>query len=194
LITATTPGGLAWGDNQKTIKLNTPGLHNVYNALAAISVARKLGVSIETCASALSNFSGIARRFETLGRMGGADIVIDYAHHPRELDFAFSTAVKLYKKPLFVFQPHTYTRTVALFDEFVDSLKNQNVVIYKTYSAREISLPGGTGLDLAVATGKLYFHNSDCLMEYIGSVSKNHDAIIFLGAGDIDQIARVCVT
>ena len=121
------------------IQLGVTGEHNVYNSLSAIAAAAELGISIEDIQEGLSGFSGPHRRFEKKGEIGGITIIDDYAHHPQEIHATLSAAKNYPHKTLWcVFQPHTYTRTKALMDDFAKSLAEADeVVLADIYPARE---------------------------------------------------------
>ena len=171
------------------VRLGIPGRHNIDNALAAVAVARHFGIGDDEIKEALEGFTGIRRRFEKVGELGDCQIVVDYAHHPKEIITTIKTAKSLYKNFLIVFQPHTYSRTKTLFGEFVEVLGSVDLALYKTYSAREAVLPGGRAEDLAKALGKPMFDVSSNLMRYVLGKTSDYDAVIFVGAGDIDLIA-----
>lgn len=139
------------GETFEKIKLNVYGRHNIYNALAAAAVAEYYGYPPSFTAEGLKKFRGIRRRFEQIGRINGAELIADYAHHPREIAAAFQTAREICGGRLFVvFQPHTYSRTKLLFDDFVSVLSGaENLVIYKTYAAREYFDAAGSALTLS---------------------------------------------
>ncbi len=127
-----------------SVRLAVPGIHNVYNALAAIAVADILGIDKETMAKALSAFGGTSRRFEYKGEVGGVTIVDDYAHHPTEITATLKAAQNYpHNKIWCVFQPHTYTRTKALLNEFASALSiADHVVLADIYAARETDTLG----------------------------------------------------
>ncbi|MCL2755911.1 MAG: UDP-N-acetylmuramate--L-alanine ligase [Firmicutes bacterium] len=172
------------------IQLNVFGYHNIYNALAAIAVGVEFGVQPDVIAKALYYYKGIARRFEEITQIGKTKIISDYAHHPIEVATTIKTCSKLFDKFLVVFQPHTYSRTKALFNEFKEVLGNCNVVLYKTYSAREKPIKGGSAHDLAKSLGMKYFSTKTALEKFVDKNIEKYDAVIFVGAGDIDLIAR----
>ena len=174
-----------------SIRLGVYGLHQVHNALAAIAVARHFDIDINVIKRALEGYRGIQRRFEVISDGEGTPTVItDYAHHPAEIATTVRTAKSLFGKYLIVFQPHTYTRTHALFNDFVSVFSGVDAVFYKTYSAREKPIKGGEASDLAKVLSKPYFDTADELLNHINKVSSNYDAIIYTGAGDIDALAR----
>jgi UDP-N-acetylmuramate--alanine ligase len=175
------------GIRTSEIKLHVPGKHNVYNALAAASVALNMGIAPKHIVSGLSSFTGIERRFQPLARVEQCDIILDYAHHPTELKTTIQTAKQLYANPLIIFQPHTYTRTLAFFTEFISVLNTCDCALYKTYAAREKVKTGGTALDLYTATDSAIAHmdSAKTLTSFIKSAAQQYDAIILTGAGDM---------
>jgi len=168
------------------IRLGVPGRHNVMNAMLAVRVGLHFGVSISDIKDALENFTGIERRFQ----FETDNIVFDYAHHPTEIQTTIDTANRIFGKGryLVVFQPHTFTRTVALFDDFVSVLSGADCVLYKTFSAREKPIKGGTAGDIANALGVRYFKSQRGLEKYLGKIARKYCAIILTGAGDINRI------
>ncbi len=165
---------------------HVPGLHNVANALAAITCALVCQISFDTSQQAIAAYSGIARRFQHFAMVGKTPIILDYAHHPREILTTIQTAQSLYKKFLLVFQPHTYTRTLALWNDFVNVLsKVSNLVIYKTYAARGKIIIGGRALDLSRCLKVKYLATTEALSEYLQQHATEYDAIILCGAGDV---------
>ena len=179
------------------ISLSTYGLHNVLNASSAVAVALHFGIDGDIIKTALENFSGIQRRFELLTKTDNLEVISDYAHHPAEIATTIKTAASLYKSFLIIFQPHTYTRTKSLFDEFVETLTPVDVIFFKTYSARENIMLGARAKDIAHAASKPYFSTKRALtrfieqyVEYRKKIKQPLSAIIFTGAGDIDNLAR----
>ena len=166
--------------------LQVPGAHNRENARTAAQVGRVLGVKECVIKKALENFQGVDRRFQ---RIGG-NVISDYAHHPVELVATIETAKSIYQKPLVIFQPHTYTRTLALFDDFVKALSSCDCVLYKTYAARELPIVGGRAKDLAAKLGVKYIATPTTLNNFIKKVSNQYDAIILAGAGDMQSNFR----
>ena len=133
------------------VSLSVPGLHNVKNALAAAASAIALGVPGEAVERGLAQFRGAGRRFEHKGTYHGAEVYDDYAHHPGELRALLDTARTLgYERVICAFQPHTYTRTAALFDDFVEVLKKPDVTLLaEIFAARETNDIGISSRDLA---------------------------------------------
>ncbi|MBR5192361.1 MAG: UDP-N-acetylmuramate--L-alanine ligase [Clostridia bacterium] len=172
------------------IKLNVLGKYNVYNALASIVVADMYNIPFVVIQKALSTFYGVERRLEEKGEYKGTKIICDYAHHPTEISSVLS-AINVSKNDLVVFQPHTYSRTKLLMQEFIKSLSVvENLVLVKTYSAREKEDFLGSSYTLYKNLLKkvknlVYADNFSKLKEIIKSNAKNYERIIFLGAGDV---------
>lgn len=141
------------GQNVAHLALAVGGEHNVYNALAAIAVADILGVPAETIQTGLASFHGTDRRFEYKGEVGGVTIIDDYAHHPTEIAATLKSAAHYPHKKLWcIFQPHTYTRTKALFSEFAEALAHaDHVILADIYAARETDTLGISSAQLADA-------------------------------------------
>ena len=182
-----------YGKQLCKIKLNAIGRCNVYNALAAIAAMRSFGFSEREIAKGLESFSSVKRRFEKLGSYHGASFICDYAHHPREINATIATAKGICRGSLYVvFQPHTYSRTKLLFREFVESLRTvDNLMIYKTYAAREKYDGEGSAAALSRAVGNcLYSENIYVLRTWLKKTLKEGDTVLFLGAGDIYYAAQ----
>ncbi|MBP5307785.1 MAG: UDP-N-acetylmuramate--L-alanine ligase [Clostridia bacterium] len=176
------------------VKLNVYGLHNVNNALNAFALAEILGIGAKETAEGLSCFYGIKRRFEKVGYINGAEVICDYAHHPTEIAAAINTAESLGKNRIItVFQPHTYSRTKALMDDFIKVLGNvKNLIIYQTYAAREDFDESGSAERLFrnVKSAKAYRFSPDGLKKYLRKEVKNGDTVLVLGAGDVYDIVK----
>lgn len=177
------------------IELKVIGLHNIYNALAAAATAISMGISTEVIKRGLESFTGTARRFEYKGELNGVTIVDDYAHHPDEITATLSTAQNYPHEKLWcVFQPHTYTRTKAFFNEFVESLSLADaIVLADIYAAREINTIGISSEDLYKAikeTGKeaYYFPSFDEIEKFLLKNCKKGDLLITMGAGNVVNI------
>lgn len=186
------------GGETLNVTLAVPGIHNVYNALASIAVANILGINKEHIVSALSMFGGTSRRFEYKGEIGGVTIIDDYAHHPTEIK-ATLTAAQNYPhgKIWCVFQPHTYTRTKALLDEFAEALSlADHVVLADIYAAREkdnLGISSRTLRDKIAALGHEcnYFptvENFSEIEKYLLQNCTKGDLLITMGAGDVVKI------
>ena len=185
---------IAGGHLYAHIDLQVYGLHNVYNALAAASAAYVMGIDGQFVTKGLATFKGAGRRMEYKGRFNGADIYDDYAHHPGELHALFD-AVKMmnYKRIVIAFQPHTYTRTKALFGDFVRELKRADVaVLAEIYAAREQNTIGISSRQLAAEIPNAQFYEtlpevSACLR----SIAREGDIILTVGAGDIYEVGEM---
>ena len=180
------------GQTLGDITLTVYGKHNILNALAATAVARYFGISFEQICEGLKSFIGVERRFERLAEIGGVLYYADYAHHPNELRAALKTVRKITKGRLFVvFQPHTYSRTKLLFKDFIKVLSPlQNLLIYKTFAAREYYDDEGSALTLSHSLKKSSY--GDCPADIKNFISKAvaGDIVLFLGAGDIYFISK----
>lgn len=176
------------GSHYAHVSLQVGGEHNVMNALAAASAAYLLGIDGNAVGLGLATFRGAGRRFEHKGTFRGAEVYDDYAHHPGELH-ALLTMVKTlsYQRIVCAFQPHTYTRTKALFDEFVEELKLPDVVVLaEIYAARETNDIGISSQDLcAKIPGAIYCSTLDKVTSALAEIAKPGDLILTVGAGDI---------
>lgn len=179
------------------ITLGVAGEHNVYNSLAAIAVAKELGISMETIKNGLLKFTGTNRRFEKKGELGGITIIDDYAHHPREIAATLEAAVNYpHKKIWCVFQPHTYTRTRAFLDEFARSLSMADeVILADIYAARETDTLGVSSKDIAdrleqLGTPAHYIPSFDEIETFILENCVHGDLLITMGAGDIVKVGE----
>ena len=176
-----------------SIKLNVPGKHNVANALAAIVVCLKLGIDFETMQKGFDYFNGAKRRFQTKGKTKGIWVVDDYAHHPTEI--ATTLVAARQTKPhrlICAFQPHRYSRTNLLFEEFVSCFKESDILILtEIYSAGEAPIAGVTGKLLAerikeqIGQEVVYIEQRSDISQYLADIAKDGDLIITMGAGDI---------
>jgi UDP-N-acetylmuramate--alanine ligase len=175
------------------IRLKAIGRCNIYNALAAFALARSYGFHEREIKKGIENFQSVKRRFELLGDFHGASVICDYAHHPREIVSTVATAQGICSQSLYVvFQPHTYSRTKLLMQEFVETLRKiKNLMIYKTFPAREKYDFEGSGERLAQAVENcLYADNIYALKTWLKTTVKEGDTVLFLGAGDIYYVAQ----
>ena len=177
------------------IKLHVPGTHNVLNCLACIALCNEYGISKETIKSALSKFTGAHRRFEFKGKVNGASIYDDYGHHPTEIvATAKSLMNKKYNESWVVFQPHTYSRTKTLLEDFAKALLNfDNIIVLDIYAAREKNTYNISSKDLVdkiISLGKdaKYIPDFYKCVSYIKENTKENDIIMTLGAGTVTQI------
>lgn len=182
------------------IQFQYPGRHNVQNALAAIAIATDLGIDDDSIIRGLKKFQGVGRRFQILGERhfenGSATIVDDYGHHPREVISTIDAFRKVWpdKRLIHVFQPHRFTRTHSLFDQFVEVLSQADeLFLFDIYSAGEKAIPGVSSDALAQAIrakGKnVTMVNEKNLTEKLDVCIKQGDVILMQGAGNIGQIA-----
>ena len=174
------------------INLSVFGKHNVLNALAAIAVARSAQISFNAIKEGLFCFEGVERRFERIGNINGAECIADYAHHPDEIRASLRTARKIASGRIFtVFQPHTYSRTKLLFKNFVRVLAPlNNLMIYRTFAAREYFDDAGSALTLSQKLKKSrYGDDVRDICDFIKNAGAG-DIVLFLGAGDIYDIAK----
>ncbi len=179
------------------LKLKVPGMHNSLNAAAATAVADILGVKPLKPRNALENFQGTWRRFEYKGTLNGALVYDDYGHHPTEIKATLQGARELYpdKKITLVFQPHTYSRTHALFTDFVDVLASADrVMVLPIYAAREENESGVTHTKLveAIAAKNPNVRALDTFVAAVSEVKKSaneESVVIVMGAGDVTQVA-----
>ena len=176
------------GDVFTHVALRVPGEHNVKNALAAAAAAIALAVEPEAVSEGLAAFRGAGRRFEHKGTYHGAEEYDDYAHHPGELHALLSAARTLgYERVICAFQPHTYSRTKALFSQFVEELKLPDVtVLAEIYAAREQNDIGISSQDLArEIPGAIYCSSLEKVTDTLASLAQPGDLILTVGAGDI---------
>ncbi len=179
---------LVRGEQYARVTLRVGGVHNVSNALAAASAAYVLGVPGRAVEEGLNAFTGAGRRFEKKGVFNGADVYDDYAHHPDELRALLTMAGTLgYKRVICAFQPHTYTRTAAFFDQFVEVLKLADVaVLAEIYAAREQNDLGISSLDLVrKIPGAVYCPHLEGVTAQLADLARPGDLILTVGAGDI---------
>lgn len=173
-------------------RLNMLGVHNVSNALFAISVAHACGIAKSYIQDGISSFAGVERRYERIfAYESGCKVIIDYAHHPTELSRSIEGICGVYKRVLYVFQPHTFSRTKSLADEFVAVLEGlEHLVVFKTYPAREEAILGGSAYDLYTQLDPkkaMYLENIDSLLSVIDREEKVFDCVLVLGAGDLAE-------
>ena len=188
---------VVWNDEPKAhITLQVPGEHNVKNAIAAAAAALVLGIPGWAIQQGLQDFRGAGRRFEFKGKAKGADIYDDYAHHPGELKALLGMASNLgYQRVICAFQPHTYTRTKALFDEFAEVLKKPDVTfLAQIFAARETNEVGISSDDLAAAIpGAKAAANFAQLTDWLYDMAQPGDLILTVGAGDIYTVGEALV-
>ena len=183
-----------------TIRFQYPGRHNVLNALASIAIATELGVDDASIINALAKFQGVGRRFQMLGEkqfaQGSALVVDDYGHHPQEVLSTMDAFRRVWpdKRLVHVFQPHRYSRTQALYDQFVDVLSlSDQLFLFDIYSAGETAIPGVTSDNLAQKIREndknVVLVNEQSLKEQLDQYIREGDVILMQGAGNIGQVA-----
>ena len=174
------------------IRLQVFGLHNVYNALAAAAAASICGISPDLIAQALADFVGAKRRMECKGILNGAVVYDDYGHHPVEINATLTGAKEMgYKRILCAYQPHTYSRTAKLFDEFVNAFGSADRTYFADiYAAREENVFGVTSKMLAERIGDKaeYCGSFSRVAEALKRDAKKGDLVIVMGAGDIYKV------
>ena len=178
-------------------KLGVPGKFNVFNASKAILFAYNFGVPVKTIQKSLIEFCGVSRRFESKGLFCGAEIFLDYAHHPTEIYENIKLAKTIAKGKVFVvFEPHTFSRTKSFWNEFVDAFCfADQVFIYPIYPAREKPICGVTSKSLAKdlhdsGIKSLFVSSFEDIKNNLTGVVKNGDILLILGAGKIDVLAN----
>jgi UDP-N-acetylmuramate--alanine ligase len=178
------------------LNIRVPGIHNVKNALAATAAAMVLGISPTAVTYGLAGFRGANRRFEFKGKYNGADVYDDYAHHPGELKALLDAVEPLgYKRVIVVFQPHTYSRTKALFDDFVEQLKRPDLTyLAEIYAAREANTLGISSEDLSrEIPNSLFFPSFQELEKALRWTVAPGDIVLTVGAGDVYKIGESLV-
>lgn len=185
------------GEELGKITLGVPGLHNVYNSLAAIAVGLHLDASLASIKRALLKFNGTNRRFEKKGELNGFTIIDDYAHHPAEISATLNSAKNYpHNKLTVVFQPHTYTRTKAFLSEFAEALSHADfVILAEIYAARETDTLGISSDDIRKlieekGTECIYAPDFEQIKKLILDRSVPGDLVITMGAGNIVEIGE----
>ncbi|MCI8311034.1 MAG: UDP-N-acetylmuramate--L-alanine ligase [Lachnospiraceae bacterium] len=179
------------------VSLLVPGIHNVSNALSALSASLELGIDFEKAVLGLLDFQGTERRFQYKGTINGITIVDDYAHHPTEITATLKAALHYPHRDIWcVFQPHTYTRTQAFLTDFAKALSlADHVVLTDIYAAREVNTIGITSLALKEELEKLgkqcdYFSSFDEIEKFLLKKCMHGDLLITMGAGDVLNIGE----
>lgn len=173
-----------------------PGRHNITNALAAIAVASEAGIGFNVIKDALACYKGTKRRFEIKNTSNGIMVVEDYAHHPTEIEAVLQACKPLKKNPIVVFQPHRYTRTKDLFDEFISCFKlAKHTILTDIYAASEEEIEGWTTERLFLEMKRNGIKNVEYLKKEVISrrvidLAGKDDMVLVLGAGDISEVAR----
>lgn len=178
-------------------KLSILGMHNIYNALACIALCTNYGIPKHIIKSSLVKFSGAHRRFELVGSYDNILVYDDYAHHPSEiLATAKAMKNKAYRQSWVVFQPHTYSRTKLLLDDFAKALLNfDNIIITDIYAARETNIYDISSLDLLNKIKELgknatYISDFDSIIKFIKERACPKDIVLTMGAGNVIDVAK----
>ncbi|MEM7220130.1 MAG: UDP-N-acetylmuramate--L-alanine ligase [Pseudomonadota bacterium] len=203
-------GGAAWtfralrpeGHADLDVTLSLPGRHNVLNALAAIAVATIEGVPDQAILKALGDFSGVGRRFQVVDgvRLDEASVTLvdDYGHHPTEVANVIATARQVWpgRRLVMAYQPHRYSRTRDLYDDFVDVLSQVDaLLLLEVYSAGEEAIPGADGRALCQGirqrgvVNPLYVESPDAALEALPSFVQDDDVLLVQGAGNVNSIS-----
>lgn len=184
-----------------TMQLSIPGEHNIANSLAAFACCHGLGVSIETIVSTLEAYTGTQRRFDVIGiTKNNIKVVDDYAHHPTEIKATLKAAKNVPHNDLWcLFQPHTYTRTLALFDEFAESFDSADkIIMTEIYAAREKNIYKISSKELVNEIKRVnptkeiyYFANFEEIASFVINNAQSGDLVLTMGAGDIYKVAEI---
>lgn len=173
-----------------------PGHHNVTNALAAIAVAYNAGIDFRVIKDALACYKGTKRRFEIKNTSHGIMLVEDYAHHPIEIEAVLRACEPLKKRLIVVFQPHRYTRTKNLFNEFINCFRlAEHVILTDIYAASEKAMRGVTTKRLFLGMKRSGIKNveyirKDAISRRVKDIAEKDDMVLVLGAGDINDVAK----
>ncbi|MBO7668437.1 MAG: UDP-N-acetylmuramate--L-alanine ligase [Firmicutes bacterium] len=182
---------------QGRLHLQVGGAHNVSNALAAVAVGRELGLDFFQCARGLKEFTGTGRRFEIMGRFGALTVVDDYAHHPTEIRTTIASARAQGGRKMFtVFQPHRYSRTQAMYEDFAKSLTDGGrVLLVELYPAFEKPIPGVSAHLIEEAMRRqgmepLYAASIDEALEILKREVQDEDMLLIMGAGNVRRLSE----
>jgi UDP-N-acetylmuramate--alanine ligase len=176
------------------VTLQVPGRHNVLNALAALTVASLLGLSLEMAAEALARFTGTGRRFEMRGEVNGVTIIDDYAHHPTEIRATLAAARSRYagRRIWAIWQPHTYSRTQTLFNAFTQAFGDADrVIVTEVYAAREAkqAFSAAQVVQAMPHPKAMFIASLPAVSDYLLSHTQPGDVLLVLSAGDADQVS-----
>lgn len=174
-----------------------PGKHNLLNAAAVFQLGIALGIDSVEITKALESFTGISRRFEHLGKYQGAEVFTDFGHHPTEIEVTIKAAREKFpnKKLILIFQPHMFSRTKALFDDFVRVLKKapvDQVILMDIYPSREVDtgLIKSWQIAESAKSPKVIYNGAEEIKETLHRIADEDTVLFFMGAGDIDNLAR----
>jgi len=184
------------GNNLGEVELSVPGEHNIKNACAGLLLGLHCGIGFETLKKSLAQFHGVRRRFDLVGSVNDILIVDDYGHHPTEIRAALKTARGLNRRVIAVFQPHRYSRTYHLWNEFVQCFSDcGHLIVTDIYAAGEKPLEGVSAQRLAGEIGfacnhPVIYQPKDKILECISEIIRPGDCVMTLGAGDITDVAH----
>ncbi len=182
------------------IRLNLPGIHNISNSMAGIVVGLELGIPFNTIKAALETLSGVRRRIEVKGEWQGVTVVDDYGHHPAEIKMTLATAKISWpdRRLVVVFQPHRYTRTQALFDDFTRAFYQSDLLVVRPiYAASEKKIPGvdaqqlHQGIQKYGHTNVVYQENFESALTFLKQNLRQGDILLTLGAGDVLKVGEL---
>ena len=189
------------GEFLRRMELAVPGEHNVANSLAAAATCLALGVDLDIIEQTLESFTGTKRRFDIIGKTSdGVTVIDDYAHHPAEIKATLAAAKNLaHKKTWCLFQPHTYTRTMALFDQFADAFEDADIIVLaEIYAAREKNIYKISSKTLMNRIREhdpqkdvYYFKNFEDIAHFVYDNAEEGDLILTMGAGDIYRVGEM---
>jgi UDP-N-acetylmuramate--alanine ligase len=182
-------------------ELKIPGRHNVSNAVAAVAVGIELGVGFGHIAEALAGFRGVSRRFELRGERAGVRVIDDYGHHPTEVEATLSAARGMGGRVLVIFQPHRYSRTALLREEFGAAFREADRVwVLEVYAAGESPIEGASGRSIVESAARQGFEHLEFAASGVAAVeaavaeARPGDLVLTLGAGDVwklgDQVMK----
>lgn len=187
------------GEKLGAVQLNTPGKHNIYNALAAIAIGIELDISFESIAEGLHRFTGVQRRFQMIGEFNDIAVVDDYAHHPTEVRATLAAASEGWpdRRIIAVFQPHLYSRTRDCKQEFARAFFDaDSLIVTDIFGAREEPIPGIDGLSIAQLALQYghrevhYVQNLEDIPAFLEEIVQPGDVVITMGAGNIWRMGR----
>ncbi len=187
------------GKDLGKIRLGLPGMHSVYNSLAGIAVALELGLSFDIIKDSLEKLEGVQRRMEIKSRINDITVMDDYGHHPTEIRTTLNAVHTCWpdKRVVVVFQPHRYSRTQALFDEFVHSFEQtDHVIVLPIYAASENVIEGVDSCAICEAIGAdnrkktIYMENREAAVSYLQKTLQSGDLLLTLGAGDVWKVGE----
>lgn len=190
---------LRGGETLGLVDLNLPGLHNVYNSMASIAIGMELGIPFETIVATLREIEGVQRRLEVKGTGGGVTVVDDYGHHPTEIKSTLQAVKQCWpdRRLVVVFQPHRYSRTAALFDDFTRAFyQADSLVVLPIYPAGEAPIENVTGQALYEGVllhghRKVVFQDGhDAAVSYLKGALRQGDVLLTLGAGNVWQVGE----